>query len=82
MEVLEKRKKSLLEEHDYEEKIRLLTLNRRVEWFVDNKKLMSQNEKWEAFYDICDDFDGYTEVRLKQLINNAIRRKGMSLWTK
>lgn len=78
IDVLERKKKSLLEEHDYQEKIRVMGLNRRLEWFVDNKKFMSQNEKWDAFYDICEDFEGYTSERLMQMINNLIRRKGLA----
>ena len=57
MEVLEKQRKNLLEELDYEDKIRVLNLNKRIEWFVDNKKQMGQSEKWEAFYDIQEDYD-------------------------
>ncbi len=41
---------------------------------------MGQNEKWDAFYHICDDFEGYTEERLMQMINNAIRRKGLAYY--
>lgn len=74
-----KRKKSLLEEHDYEEKVRVLNLNKRFAWFIDNKPKMSRNEKWDAFYDICEDFDMYTKDRLMQMINNTIRRKGLDL---
>ena len=77
--VLEKQRKSLLEEIDYEEKVRVLSLNKRIEWFVDNKRKMSQNEKWDAFYDIHDDYDIDVEV-LKKRINNLIRKKGMSVW--
>lgn len=75
-EVIEKRKKSLLEEHDYEEKVRVLNLSKRVEWFVDNKKQMSQNEKWDAFYDIVEDFEVNKDL-LMQRINNLIRKKGL-----
>lgn len=78
MEVLDKKKKNLLEEHDYQEKIRVLSFNRRLEWFVDNKKFMSQNEKWDAFYDICEDNPGYSSERIMQMINNLIRRKGLA----
>lgn len=78
-EVLEKQRKSLLEEIDYEEKIRVLNLNKRIEWFVDNKKQMPQNEKWDAFYDIQDDYDIDVDV-LKKRINNVIRKKGLSVW--
>lgn len=77
--VLEKQRKSLLEDIDYEEKIRVLNLNKRIEWFVDNKKLMSQNEKWEAFYDIVEDYDVDRDVLIKR-INNVIRKKGLSVW--
>lgn len=75
-QVIEKRKKSLLEEHDYEEKVRVLNLNKRVEWFVDNKRQMSQNEKWDAFYDIVEDFE-INKSLLMQRVNNLIRKKGL-----
>lgn len=78
-EVLEKQRKNLLEEFDYEEKIRVLNLNKRIEWFIDNKPLMSQNEKWDAFNDIVEDYDVDSEVLLKR-INNVIRKKGLSVW--
>lgn len=78
-EVLEKQRKSLLEDIDYEEKIRILNLNKRIEWFVDNKPIMSQNEKWDAFYDIVEDYDVNKDVLLKR-INNVIRKKGLSVW--
>jgi hypothetical protein len=78
-EVLEKQRKSLLEDIDYEEKIRILNLNKRIEWFVDNKKLMSQNEKWDAFYDIIEDYDIDKDVLIKR-INNVIRKKDMNIW--
>ncbi len=77
--VLEKPKKSLLEDVDYEEKVRVLNLNKRVEWFIDNKKHMSQNEKWEAFYDIVEDFEVDINL-LMQRINNLIRKKGLNVW--
>ena len=78
-QVIEKRKKSLLEEHDYEEKVRVLNLNKRVEWFVDNKRQMSQNEKWDAFHDIVEDFE-INKSLLMQRVNNLIRKKGLSVW--
>ena len=78
-EVLEKQRKSLLEDIDYEEKIRILNLNKRIEWFVDNKKLMPQNEKWDAFYDIIEDYDIDKDVLIKR-INNVIRKKDMNIW--
>lgn len=78
-EVLEKQRKNLLEDFDYEEKIRVLNLNKRIEWFIDNKPLMSQNEKWDAFNDIIEDYDVDSEVLLKR-INNVIRKKGLSVW--
>jgi hypothetical protein len=78
-EVLEKQRKSLLEDYDYEQKVRLLDLKERIDWFVDNKKQMSQNEKWEAFYDIHEDYDVDTTA-LKRLINSLIRKKGLSVW--
>jgi hypothetical protein len=77
--VLEKQRKSLLEDIDYEEKIRILNLNKRIEWFVDNKPIMSQNEKWDAFYDIIEDYDIDKDVLIKR-INNVIRKKGLSVW--
>jgi len=80
IEALEyQKKRSILEDYDYEEKVRLLSLNKRIEWFIDNKPDMSQNDKWDAFYHICDDFEGYTEERMKQMINNSIRHKGLSV---
>ena len=79
MKVLEKQRKSLLEDIDYEEKIRVLNLNKRIEWFVDNKPFMSQNEKWDAFYDIHEDYDIDIDM-LKKRINNVIRKKGLSVW--
>lgn len=78
-QVLEKKTKSLLEEIDYEEKIRVLNLNKRIEWFVDNKKSMGQSDKWEAFYDIQEDYDIDVDV-LKKRINNVIRKNGLSVW--
>lgn len=78
MKVLEKHKRSFLEEIDYEEKIRVLNLNKRIEWFVENKKFMSQNEKWDAFYDIHEDYEIDVEV-LKKRVNNLIRKKGLSV---
>jgi hypothetical protein len=77
-EVLEKLRKSLLEDIDYEEKIRILNLNKRIEWFVDNKHIMSQNEKWDAFYDIVEDYDIDKDVLIKR-INNVIRKRGLSV---
>jgi hypothetical protein len=77
--VIEKQKKSLLEDIDYEEKVRVLNLNKRIEWFVDNKVSMFQNEKWEAFYDIVEDYDIDVDV-LKKRVNNVIRKKGLSVW--
>lgn len=78
-EVLEKQRKTLLEDHDYEEKVRVLNLNKRIEWFVDNKRSMGQSEKWEAFYDMVEDYDIDVDV-LKKRINNLIRKKGLSVW--
>lgn len=77
--VIEKQKKRLLEELDYEEKVRVLNLNKRVEWFVDNKSFMGQCEKWEAFYDIVEDYDIHKDV-LNKRVNNLIRKKGLSVW--
>lgn len=79
MQVLEKLKKSLLEDIDYEQKVRVLNLNKRVEWFIDNKKHMSQNEKWDAFYDIIEDFEVDRNILMSR-INNLIRKKGLSVW--
>jgi len=43
IEALEyQKKRSILEDYDYEEKVRLLSLNKRIEWFIDNKPDMSQ----------------------------------------
>ncbi len=79
IKVLEKQTKSLLGEIDYEEKIRVLNLNKRIEWFVENKRSMGQSDKWEAFYDIQEDYDIGVDV-LKGRINNLIRKKGLSVW--
>lgn len=81
-EVLERKRKNLLEAHDYEEKVRVLNLSKRIEWFVENKKFMSQNEKWSAFFDIVEDYDILDEDVLKKRINNLIRKKGLSVWEK
>lgn len=78
IKVLEKQTKSLLEELDYEEKIRVLNLNKRIEWFVENKRSMGQSDKWEAFYDIVEDYDIDVDV-LKKRVNNIIRKKGLSV---
>ena len=77
--ILEKQKKSLLEDYDYEEKVRILTLKKRIEWFVDNKSKMSQNEKWDAFRDMYDDYDTDWN-RLIDMTNSVIRKKGLSIW--
>ena len=45
MEVIEKNQKTLLEDFDYAEKVRHLNLRKRVEWFIVNKKQMTQCEK-------------------------------------
>ena len=79
IKVLEKQTKSLLGEIDYEEKISVLNLNKRIEWFVENKRSMGQSDKWEAFYDIQEDYDIGVDV-LKGRINNLIRKKGLSVW--
>lgn len=74
METLErKRTKNLLEEFDYEEKIRHLSLKKRIEWFVQNKKNMSQCEKWEAFDDIMEDYELNDRDVLIERINRVIR---------
>ena len=72
-EILEKQKKNLLEEYDYEEKIRHLSLKKRIEWFVENKKYMGQNAKWDAFYDIVEDYDISNSDALIERINKVIR---------
>jgi hypothetical protein len=77
--IVEKKSRNILEDYDYEVKVRVLTLNKRIDWFIENKPYMSINEKWDAFYHICDDFEGYTEDRLMQMINNNIRRKGLAI---
>ena len=81
MEVLEKQRRRIIEELEYEEKVRVLSLSKRIEWFVDNKRSMSQNTKWEAFNDIVEDYDIDADA-LKKRINNLIRKKGLSVWTK
>lgn len=79
--VIEKKKKSLLEEHDYEQKVRLMSLKKRIMWFVENKSKMSQNEKWEAFQDMLEDYEMEKEKeRLLQMINYEIRKKGLNVW--
>lgn len=70
--------KTLLEDHDYEEKIRHMNFKKRIEWFVDNKHLMGQNDKWEAFYDICSDYD-VDSNKLLNTINGLIRKLGKSV---
>lgn len=77
IETLEKKKKSILEEIVYEDKVRVLSLNKRIEWFVENKRSMSQNTKWEAFYDIVKDYNINADV-LKKRVNNLIRKKGLT----
>jgi hypothetical protein len=77
--LLEKKRKSLLEDYDYEEKVRILTLKKRIEWFVDNKSKMTQNEKWDAFRDMYDDYDTDWN-RLIDMTNSIIRKKGLSVW--
>lgn len=71
--------KNLLEDHDYEQKVRHMNFKKRIEWFVDNKHLMLQSDKWEAFYDICFDY-GVDEGKLLNTINALIRKKGKSVW--
>lgn len=73
------REKGILEEYDYEQKIRVLSFNDRVDWFIDNKKFMTINEKWDAFYDICEDYDDYSSGRIMQIINMVIRKQGLSV---
>ena len=75
MEVLEKGQKTLLEDYDYEQKVRHMSLKKRIEWFVDNKKQMSQCEKWDAFFDIMDDFDLSDQGALIERINKVIRKR-------
>ncbi len=75
METLErKKKKNLLEEFDYEEKIRHLSLKKRIDWFVQNKKQMGQAEKWEAFDDIMEDYELNDRNMLIERINRIIRK--------
>lgn len=74
-----KRKKNLLEDFDYENKIRVMKFNERIRWFVENKPTMSQSSKWEAFYDICEDY-GHTENFILEAVNRQIRKKGLSVW--
>ena len=75
METIErKKKKSLLEEIDYEEKVRQLSLKTRIEWFVQNKKNMGQCEKWEAFDDIMEDYELNDRDMLIERINRIIRK--------
>jgi len=78
-EVIEKPKKSLLEDYDYEQKVRMLTLKKRIEWFVENKPSMSQSEKWDAFRDMYEDYETDWE-RLIDMTNSVIRKKGLSVW--
>jgi hypothetical protein len=78
-ELLEKREKSLLEEYDYEQKVRLMSLKKRIDWFINNKPQMSQCEKWEAFQDMYDDYDIDWD-RLLQMVNSEIRKRGLSVW--
>lgn len=76
MEVLEK---SLLEEYDYEQKVRLMSLKKRIDWFITNKPQMLQAEKWEAFQDMYDDYDIDWD-RLLQMVNREIRKRRLSVW--
>lgn len=76
---LEKQKKSLLEDYDYEEKVRVLSLKKRIDWFIHNKPSMSQCEKWDAFRDMYHDYD-VEWSRLIEMVNNRIRKKGLSVW--
>ena len=78
-ELLEKREKSLLEEYDYEQKVRLMSLKKRIDWFVTNKPQMSQSEKWEAFQDMYDDYDIDWD-QLLQMVNRELRKRGLSVW--
>jgi hypothetical protein len=78
-EILEVRNKSLLEDYDYEQKVRLMSLKKRIDWFITNKPQMSQNEKWDAFHDMQDDYEIYKD-RLLQMVNNEIRKRGWSVW--
>jgi hypothetical protein len=78
-EVIEDRKKSLLEDYDYEQKVRLMSLKKRIDWFITNKPQMSQNEKWDAFHDMYDDYEVEWD-RLIEMINREIRKRGLSVW--
>lgn len=69
-------KKNLLEAHDYDEKIRHLTLRKRMQWFIDNKPNMSQNEKWDAFNDMYQDHDVDYSTLIKRV--NALIRSNKS----
>ena len=71
--------KNLLGDHDYEEKIRHMNFKKRIEWFIDNKHVLSQNDKWEAFHDICFDYD-VDKQKLLNTINALIRKNGKSVW--
>lgn len=75
MEVIEKNQKTLLEDFDYAEKVRHLNLRKRIEWFIVNKKQMTQCEKWDAFYDIMEDYDIGDRDALIERINKVIRRE-------
>ena len=77
-EVIEKPKKSLLEDYDYEQKVRMLTLKKRIEWFIENKPSMSQNEKWDAFRDMYEDYETDWK-RLIDMTNSVIRKNGLSV---
>lgn len=70
-------KPSILEEYDYEQKVRHLSLKSRIDWFIQNKSNMSQNEKWDAFYDICEDYDLDFNQALK-MTNKKIRKLGLA----
>lgn len=75
MEVLEKHQKTLLEDFDYSQKIRHLNLKKRIEWFVDNKKTMTRCEKWDAFFDIMEDYGLGDQDKLIAQINRVIRKR-------
>lgn len=78
-DILEKKKKSLLEDYDYEEKVRVLSLKKRIDWFIDNKSSMTQGEKWDAFRDMYHDYN-VEWSRLIEMVNVRIRKRGLSVW--
>lgn len=76
VDIKEKPVPTLLEEYDYIEKIRILSLTDRIKWFVANKASMSHNTKWDAFYDIVSDYE-IDDSKLLVRVNKVIRQKGL-----